>query len=147
MSAGRPVRPTLLKLIAGNTQASRLRDDKPKHDGLPEVPPGTVLTRAEQRMFDWLLEHVAVKGVHGTGDGAAFVGIARLWSRLEDVDNAIARQVNLDPGERRSLLSLSSRLWNQVRAALSEVGGTPAGRYRTSGPRVSGDSSSWDNIK
>jgi hypothetical protein len=153
VSAGRPARPTWLKIISGTDRPSRLRDDKPKNPNPPALPPGAVLTQPEQAMFDWLLENVAVDGVHGVGDGAAFVKIARLWARVNEVDEKIKSfgMLMKDPQTNRPQLQpytrLSRDLWQQIGAALSEIGATPSGRVRIAGPKTSDEATSWDEIE
>jgi len=152
MSAGRPARPTILKLITGENRPGRLHDDKPKQDGKPTPPPGTVLSEPEQRMFDWLLETVAVPGIHGTGDGAAFVKLCRIYVRVCDVDAKLAefalreKLTEEEQKERMRWYRLSRDLWQQIGASLSEVGATPSGRAKLAGPRSPGGVSSWDQI-
>jgi hypothetical protein len=80
---------SVLKLIRGDTHHERLKEDKPKYAGRPVIPPGTVLSVAEQEMWNHLLEHVYQAGVHGTGDGAAFVKVARLWARVNEADDKV----------------------------------------------------------
>lgn len=148
MSVGRKARPTLLKLISGSAQPCRMRDDKPKHADPPTLPPGVELTPAERAMFAWLLEHVAVPGVHGTGDGAAFVNCARTWAQANEVDALIrARGGVSGRDETLKLLRLSATLRKEVRTTLAEIGGTPSGRQKTAGPKSKGAgedaASSW----
>jgi hypothetical protein len=74
MTAGRKPTPTLLKLISGggDHHRERLRDDKPKIDAPPCVPPTATLTEDEQQMWRWLLEHVYIPHVHGSADALLF---------------------------------------------------------------------------
>jgi hypothetical protein len=144
---------TILKLIKGDTHTARHRDDAPKNPDLPRVPPGAVLTPEEVAIWDWLMEHVALPGVHGTGDGAAFVKIARLWARVQAVDGRIAELgvIMKSPQGKPELqpyTRLSRDLWQQLGVALAEVGATPAGRVKIAGPRsaTSGEATSWDAI-
>lgn len=146
---------TILKLIKGDTHTGRHRDDAPKTAGLPRVPPGAVLAPDELAMWDWLMEHVAIAGVHGPGDGGAFVKIARLWARVNQVDARITEKGLLMKSpkgkpELQPYARLSRDLWQQLGIALAECGATPAGRVKISGPRSSGPSgeaSSWDEIE
>ena len=145
---------TILKLIKGDAHVSRHRDDAPKIDALPLVPPGCIFAEDERAMFDWLLENVAVSGVHGTGDGAAFVKIARLWARVNQVDAKLVTQGLVMKGpegkpELNPNARLSRDLWQQIGIALKEVGATPAGRVPISGPRGKPGAegvASWDAI-
>jgi len=145
---------TILKLIKGDAHTERHRDDHPKIAQMPRVPPGCVLEPAELAMWDWLMEHVAIPGVHGTGDGAAFVEVARLWARVNAVDAKIVSQGMLmkSPTGKPELqpnTRLSRDLWNQLRLALSEVGASPAGRGKIAGPRgaaTARDGTTWDEI-
>jgi len=146
---------TILKLIKGDTHTARHRDDAPKTAGPPRVPPGAILAPDELAMWDWLMEHVAISGVHGPGDGGAFVKIARLWARVNNVDARIAEKGLLMKSpkgkpELQPYARLSRDLWQQLGLALAEVGATPAGRVKISGPRASGptgEASSWDEIE
>jgi len=151
-----PRRPTatILKLITGDQHKDRQRNDAPKIAAMPRIPPGTVFTSDEQEMWDWLLEHVAIPGVHGTGDGAAFVCAARLWARKNAVDKKLAEQgmVMKSPKGKPELspnARLSRDLQEQLRMALADIGGTPGGRFKINGPRgssVPGEHTSWDEI-
>ena len=152
---GRRPTPTLVKLIRGTAQPCRLRDDRPRVAAPPQVPPGTVLSGPERLMFDWLLEHVALPGVHGSGDGPAFVKAARLWARVQECDAKIVELglVATDPKTKRQSLRpytrLSRDLWRHVGIAFAEIGATPAGRVKLAGPRSSGPTSgptAWDEI-
>lgn len=155
MSGGRRPVPTVMKLIMGNNDQSRLRDDKPKVDGAPVIPPGTVLSTEEQAFWDWLMVNVYVPGVHGTGDGAAFVKVARLYVRANAADAKIAsfglvmKNPQTNKPELQPYTRLSRDLWQQIGIALAEIGATPAGRVKLAGPRVdpAGDPTSWDQIE
>lgn len=145
---------TILKLIKGDAHTARHRDDAPKIGGLPRVPPGAVLSPEELAMWDWLMEHVAMAGIHGSGDGGAFVKIARLWARVQAVDARITEKGLLMKSpkgkpELQPYARLSRDLWQQLGIALAEVGATPAGRVKISGPRSptpAGEATSWDAI-
>lgn len=151
-----PRRPTatILKLIQGDGHRERHRDDAPKHAAPPMLPPGVTLTPDEKIFWDWLMEHVAVPGVHGTGDGAAFLMAARLWARKESVDEKIRQQglVMKSPKGKPELspnARLSRDLQDQLRMALADIGATPGGRFKISGPRgaaPAGEATSWDEI-
>ena len=145
---------TILKLIKGDEHKERHRDDAPKNPGMPVIPPGCVLSADELAMWDHLMAETFIPGVHGTGDGAAFVEVARLWARVNAVDAKIASHglVMKSPQGKPELnpyTRLSRDLWQQIRLALSEVGGTPVGRQRMAGPRgaaAARDATSWDAI-
>ena len=147
--------PSILKLIQGNEHPERLKDDRPKVDGLPGVPPGATLNDEERAMFEWLLETVAVPGVHGVGDGAAFVGVAKLWVQVCQCERKCAEfgLVMRNPTTSKPELQPYARavrdLRKELRQALAEIGGTPTGRVRISGPRgtsTPGEATSWDDI-
>ena len=151
MSGPRPVA-SVLKLIRGDSHTERLRQDKPKMARAPVLPPGTVLSVAENEMWNYLLEHVYVAGVHSTGDGAAFVKVARLWARVNEADDKVrqfgmvmkgASKLELQPFTR-----LSRDLWQQLGIALAEIGATPSGRVRIAAPygEGAGVGSSWDDV-
>lgn len=144
---------TVLKMIRGDGHPERFKDDRPKIAGRPALPPGLVLSVDEATMFDWLLEHVALPGVHGTGDGPAFAKIARLWVRVNEADAKVAAQgmVMKSPKGKPELqpyARLSRDLWQQLGIALAEIGATPAGRVKLAGPKTpAGDPTSWDQIE
>jgi len=145
---------TILKLIQGDTHVARHRTDAPKINALPVLPPGCVLSTDEQAMWDYLMEHVVIPGVHGTGDGAAFAKIARAWANVNAVDAKVASQgmVMKSPKGKPELnpnTRLSRDLWQQLGVALEQVGATPAGRVKIAGPRgaaPAGEATSWDEI-
>jgi hypothetical protein len=141
-------------MIRGEARPSRLKDDRPKIDAPPELPPGTVLSESERAMFDWLLRTVYVPGVHGASDGAAFVKVARLWPRLMEADAKIATHGMLmrDPRGNKVMLQpytrLSRDLWRQLGIALAEIGATPAGRVKLAAPRSKQHAAAdWDGIE
>ena len=145
---------TILKLIRGDLHPERHKNDKPKIDARPALPPGLTLSEQEQTMFDWLLTHVYVPGIHGTGDGPAFAKIARLWVRVNEADAKVAQfgMVMKNPRTTKPELQpyarLSRDLWQQLGIALAEIGATPAGRVKLAGPRAgSGEPTSWDQIE
>ena len=145
---------TILKLIRGDAHPERHKDDKPKIDGKPIIPPGAQLNADESAMFEWLIDHVCVPGIHGTGDGPAFCKIARLWVRVNAADARIEQHglVMKNPKNNKPELQpytrLSRDLWQQLGIALAEVGATPAGRVKIAGPRTgAGEPTSWDEIE
>lgn len=146
---------TILKLIQGNTEHANTRhkDDKPKHDGPPQLPPGTVLSESERAIWDWLLEHVYVPGVHGTSDGASFVKVTRLYARVIVADQKIEqfgmvmKHPKTTKPELQPYTRLSRDLWHQLGVALEQIGATPAGRVKLAGPlNKQPDATSWDDI-
>lgn len=150
-------RPTasVLKLIRGDSHANRIKDDKPKHARAPALPPGVCLSVAELQMWDWLIEHVYVPGVHGTGDGAAFVRVARLWARVNETDEKVRESgliAKTGPNGKNELQAharLSRDLWAALGAALADIGATPSGRVRIASQRDGGHGeggASWDAV-
>jgi len=145
---------TVLKLIRGDHHPERHKDDRPKIDDVPRVPPGAELNKDEREMFDWLLENVAMRGVHGTGDGGSFVKIAKLWVRVCEADRQCEKHGVVMKGpkgkpELQPYARLSRDLWQQLGVAFAEIGATPAGRVPLAGKRgtaASGDATSWDAI-
>lgn len=145
---------TVLKLIRGDAHPERHRDDRPKINELPRVPPGAVLSDDERAMWDWLMENVVVPGVHGTGDGGSFVKICKLWVRVNQADEkctklGLVMRAPSGKPELQPYARLSRDLWQQLGIALAEVGATPSGRVKISGPRVQGlpgENTSWDEI-
>jgi hypothetical protein len=145
---------TILKLIRGDAHPERHKDDRPKVAAMPSIPPGVVLSAEEQDMFNWLLENVALPGVHGTGDGGSFVKIAKLWVRVCEADRKCAQfgLVMKNPKGKPELqpyARLSRDLWQQLGIAFAEIGATPAGRVKIAGPRnpgAPGEATSWDEI-
>jgi hypothetical protein len=145
---------TVLKLIRGDIHPERHRDDRPKINALPLVPPGAILSPDERAMWDWLMEHVVVPGVHGTGDGGLFVNVCRLWVLSNEADakckklGLVMRAPSGKP-ELQPYARLARDLGEQLRIAFAEVGASPGGRAKISGPRVQGspgDATSWDEI-
>jgi hypothetical protein len=154
MRGPRPL-PTMLRLIRGDARPSRLRADTPKIGGIPELPPGAELSPAEKRVWDWLVSHVAVAGVHGTADGPMFMRVARLWCRAIEADDYISREglVMRNPASGKPELHpytrLSRDLWRSLGPALADIGASPIGRVRFAGPRNTGDlagDADWHSI-
>src|SRR4051812_45417625 len=88
MSGPRPTA-TVLKLIRGESRPCRLKNDRPKVDSPPELPPDVRLTEAEKRQWDFLLRTTYLPGVHGAGDGPAFLKVTRLLVRVNEADAKI----------------------------------------------------------
>jgi len=152
MSGPRPTA-TILKLIRGESRPSRLKDDRPKVNSPPELPPDVRLTEAEQRQWDFLLRTTYVPGVHGAGDGPAFLKVARLLVRANQCDERLEQfgLVMRDPKSGRPTLQpyfrASRDLWRQLGLALAEIGATPAGRVKLAGPRETArEAGSWEEI-
>lgn len=153
MSPGPRPTATVLKIIRGESRSCRLRDDKPKINAMPRVPPGAVLSPEERAMWDELMETTAIPGVHGPSDGAAFVRVCRLWVRVNHAHekcNKLGLVMRSPKGKPE--LQPYVRLWRdleqQLGMALAEIGATPGGRAKIAGPRVTGarDDASWDAI-
>jgi hypothetical protein len=131
----------------------RLRDDKPKTASAPELPPGAILSAAEQAVWDWLLRTTYVSGLHGTSDGVAFLRCARLIVRAQDVDEKIAKD-GLTARNPRTLklestahARLSRDLWAAISTALAEIGATPVGRVRMASAKKNSEQFDlWDAI-
>jgi hypothetical protein len=152
MSGPRPSA-TILKLIRGETRPCRLKNDRPKLETPPELPPDVRLTESEQRQWDYLIRTVYVPGVHGAGDGASFLKVARLLVRVNQCDAKIEQfgLVMKDPKSGRPTQQpyarVSRDLWRMLGLALADIGATPAGRVKLAGPRVPlRDAGSWDEI-
>ena len=146
---------TVLKMIRGDRNTDRFKDDKPQVDGKPQVPPGTQLDETEQLMWDWLMTNVYLPGVHGVGDGASFVKIARLWSRCCAADakvkefGLVMKNPKSNKPELMTYVRLSRDLWQALGVALEQIGATPAGRVKLAGPKGAGypgEPTSWDQI-
>lgn len=153
MPGPRP-QPTVLRLLRGDRHSERFRNDRPKINDVPCVPPGVILTPDEQAMWAWLLEHVYQPGIHATADGAIFTKICRLWARVNQADakceklGCVMRGPKGKP-ELQPFVRLSRDLWQQLGVALTEAGATPGGRAKVAGPRVTSapnDAASWDSI-
>lgn len=104
-------------------------------------------------MWEWLIEHVAIPGIHGSGDGAAFVRVVRLWSRCCECDERVkATGVTMSNSRRATIhpyARLSRDLWAQLGSALDQIGATPGSRYKVAGPRTSPHGThlnDWDDI-
>jgi hypothetical protein len=132
---------TILKLIKGESKPYRLKDDHPKLDEPPELPPDVTLTEAEQRYRNYLMRTVYMPGIHGASDGPAFLRVVRMAVRMNDCDTKIQQHGLLmkDPKTGRPSLQpyarLSRDLSRQLGLALAEIGATPAGRVKLAGPR------------
>lgn len=148
MSGGPRPKSSLMRLVGGDQHAERARNDKPKHAKPPQLPPGAELTVAEMDMWHWLLEHVYTPGVHGSGDGAAFVKVARLWARVQEADDRVRLHGLTSAGGTKlaPLTRLSRDLWQQLGIALAEIGATPSGRVKIAGPREAANGNSWGDI-
>lgn len=149
--SGRPGRATVLKLITGGERPDRVRDDHPVEAGTPVPPPGVVMTAAEQRLFDWLVRTAYQPGVHGVGDGAAFVQIARLWIRAEQADAEIAANGMTSRNSRGTLVvspwvGISNEAHRELRIAMTAAGVTVSGRHHLAGRMKAGESTSWDDV-
>jgi hypothetical protein len=151
MSGGPRAKPSLLKVIHGDRHTETLKNDKPKFAAPPEPPPGTVLTELEQQMWDWLIRHVYLQGVHASGDGGMFVKVVRLWVRAMEADAKVAElgltALNrLGKTEVSAYARLSRDLWQQLGVALAEIGATPSGRVKLAAPPDDGEGASWSSI-
>jgi P27 family predicted phage terminase small subunit len=154
MKPGPRPQATILKLIRGDHHTERLKADRPKIDGPPEIPPGSDLSPQERDIWDWLLRTVYVLGCHGASDGAAFLRVTRLLARANEVDRKIREQglVMKSPRsgkpEVQPYARLSRDVWAQLNSALDAIGMTPGSRVRLSGPyaAVPASSDSWDEI-
>jgi hypothetical protein len=154
MKPGPRPQASILKLIRGDRHTERLKADRPKCDNPPEVPPGSELTAAEREVWDWLVRVVYVPGCHGASDGAAFLRVARLLSRANEVDRKI-RELGLvlisphtGKPELQPYTRLSRDLWNQLGVACNDLGMTPGARVRLAGPLNPGRSGDgdWDDL-
>src|SRR5436190_5220025 len=124
MKPGPRPQATILRLIKGDPHTERLKDDRPKIESVPEVPPDSRLTAAEQRQWDWLVRTVYEPRIHGASDGATFLRVARLLARVNEVDARISGQLVLmkNPStgkpELQPYTRLSRDLWQQLGVAL-----------------------------
>jgi P27 family predicted phage terminase small subunit len=154
MKPGPRPQATILKLIRGDRHSERLKADRPKIAGPPEVPPGSELSPSEQVIWDWLLRTVYVPGCHGASDGAAFLRVTRLLARANDVDRKIRdqglvmRSPRTGKPEVQPFARLSRDTWSQLNSALDAIGMTPGSRVRLSGPYTGKTmgTDSWDEI-
>jgi hypothetical protein len=154
MKPGPRPQPTILRLIRGDHHTERQRNDKPKLAEPPEVPPDSNLTPAEHRQWDWLIKTVYLPGVHGASDGAAFLRVARLLARVNQVDAKIVEQGLLMKSPRtgkpelQPYTRLSRDLWQQLGVALNDLGMSPGARVRLASPRsgAMAGPNGWDDI-
>jgi phage terminase small subunit len=143
VTAGRKQRPTLLKLISGggDHRRERLRDDKPKIDAPPCVPPTATLTEDEQQMWRWLLEHVYIPHVHGSAEALLFTKICKLWTRANLVEQKLQEFgcVMKWPRDGRPMVQPYYRIardcWWELGSALTEIGATPSDRVHIAARR------------
>jgi hypothetical protein len=136
---------TVLRLIAGDKNRERFRDDRPQVEGLPELPADYKLTPLERRLFRWLLSKIYVPGVHGPADGPYFARLARLQARGLEADQRAAKS----RGKlKMQWIRIANEIAKQVGAALSDVGASPSGRVRLAARRSGRASapSSWDDV-
>jgi hypothetical protein len=141
-------------MFRDESHPERLKQDKPKIAAAPVLPPGTVLSVSEREMWEYLIAHVYVAGVHSTGDGPAFVKVARLWSRVNEADDKVRQFGMVMKGggansklELQPFTRLSRDLWQQLGIALAEIGATPSGRVRIAAPMgETHGGNSWDDI-
>lgn len=147
--------PTLLRLIAGESakHPERVRTDRPKTAAPPALPVGTVLSPAERATWDWLVETIYMPGLHSPGDGPAFLKVARLLTRVNQIDRKLHSQGCLmrHPKTNKPSVSpnakLSREIWSMLGPALDAIGASPSGRYRFAPPHGKGhDASSWDDF-
>jgi P27 family predicted phage terminase small subunit len=143
-----------LKLLVGERRASRLRDDRPKINELPRVPPGIQLAPDERAMWDYLMETIVVPGVHGAGDGGTFAMICKTWARYVQCCAKIEKfgLVMKSPSgkpEVQPYARMARDLEAQLRLALADIGATPGGRARIAGPHSTvrpRDPTAWDEF-
>ena len=142
--------PAILRLIHGEPR-DRAPDAKPRLAAVPMLPPGVVLSVAESQLWDYLMAHVYQPSVHSSGDGVAFLKVARLVARVNETDEQLRVAGMLGSNARvlHPLARLSRDLWQQLGPALAEIGATPLGRVRLAGPRhdpAGGAGDSWGSI-
>jgi P27 family predicted phage terminase small subunit len=154
MKPGPRPKASILRLIQGSVHTERLKADRPKIAGPPEVPPGSALSPEEREIWNWLIRTVYLPGCHGASDGAAFLRVTRLLARANEVDAKIRAQglVMKSPRtgkpEVQPYVRISRDVWMQLNSALDAIGMTPGARVRLSGPYAKGpaDSGTWDDI-
>ncbi len=154
MKPGPRPQASILRLIRGDQHKERLKNDRPKIDSAPELPPGSELTASERAIWDWLLRTVYLPGCHGAADGGAFLRVARLLARVNEVDAKIHDQglVMKSPRtgkpEIQPYARLSRDLWAQLNSAFDAIGMTPGARVRAAAPYPpsGAESDSWDGI-
>jgi hypothetical protein len=143
-------------MIRGSAQQhpERLRNDSPKIESTPELPPRiTFLNEAEREIWDWLIKTTYKRGLHGTSDGVAFLRCARMIVRMQELDEKVhtcgltAKNPRTLKLESSAYARLSRDVWTHLGLAMAEIGGTPIGRARiastTSDPVQGG---LWDEI-
>ena len=147
--------PTQLRLISGESarHPKRVRSDRPKTAAPPALPVGAMLSQAERATWEWLIATNYVEGVHSPGDGPAFLKVARLLTRVNEIDRKLQAQGCLmrHPKTNKPAISpnakLSRELWLMLDPALDAIGATPSGRYRLAQPVSRAEKESgWDEI-
>lgn len=151
--SGRTPKPSVLRLLQGSINPNTVEDrgDRPKIMGHPQVPPGVTLSEKEKLVWDFLIEHLFVPGVHGTGDGIVWLNAVRLYLRALDADekvNTMGTLVRDNSGRLRRApwVEMSQAAWNATARAISELGGTPVGRARVTGAPPTGSGSGWAGL-
>jgi len=154
MTSGRQPQPSVLRILSGHVVSGHSEDrgERARVALHPDLPPGVTLTAQEKEVWDYLVKYVFTTGAHGPGDGMAFLHCVRLYLRALDADAQTARLgtlVRLDGGRVREApwVRMSRESWSELRRALSEIGGTPAGRARVQLPASgSGAGSGWGGL-
>jgi len=153
---GRPRTSNVLKLLHGTAQRNpqRLRDEAsvtPR--GKPVLPPWIVLSAEAKEIFDWLMEHAIVPGVHARPDGVMLAMLAKEFC----IDNKAMNSIEGVGVLMRDKAGqpCTQPYWRVHRDAsdkivklMNELGISPQGRLRLAPPKAGGplNVASWDDL-
>ncbi len=133
MPAGRPPKPTVLRVLEGNRGKRPLRKE-PKATGVPECP--TWLSREAKVEWRRVVPALMTMGLVGGIDQAALAAYCQSWARWRGLEEAL----DGDPTD-RNLHLMASKAKGDLRSFLIEFGLTPVSRSRMASPAGSADDS------
>lgn len=134
MQVGRPPKPTVLKMLAGNPGKRKLNDQEPKPKGGEPEMPDTLNERA-QKEWKRLVPMLLGMRTLTVADGLALGLICADIADLERINEAIEKsgyliQASLGGYKLNPLLPVQVVLHRRVTEGLREFGLTPASRSR-----------------
>lgn len=139
--------PTLLRLISGESakHPERLRSDRPKSVAPPALPVGAVLSPAGRATWDWLIETNYVPSIHSPGGGPAFLKVARLLTRVNEIDRKLQTQGCLIRHPKSNKPSISPNA--KILRALGDVRASTGSDRRDTKRSVSLGTADWEKRK
>ncbi len=142
MPAGRPPKPTSLKLLQGNPGKRRLNKDEPEFDPANPAPPEVL---DEEARTEWyrLIGGLRRSGVLTESDTATFAAYCMAFSRWVQAERALQRMREADPvmnglmlktsnGNivQNPMVGLANTAMRDMAKFAGELGITPASRSR-----------------